>query len=45
VLIADELDPDGTGPMQFERRAAKSPGRRRSRRAWVPGGFRRCARL
>jgi EAL domain-containing protein (putative c-di-GMP-specific phosphodiesterase class I) len=33
VPIADDLDRSGNGPMQFERRAAKSPGRRRSHRA------------
>jgi diguanylate cyclase (GGDEF)-like protein/PAS domain S-box-containing protein len=32
-LIPDELDPDRSGPMRFERPAAKAPGRRRSRRA------------
>jgi len=33
VPIADDLDRGGSEPMQFERRAVKSPGRRRSRRA------------
>jgi diguanylate cyclase (GGDEF)-like protein/PAS domain S-box-containing protein len=33
VPIADDLDRGGNGPMQFESRAAKSPGRRRSRPA------------
>jgi diguanylate cyclase (GGDEF)-like protein len=35
VPIADDLDRgrNGNGPMQFEPRAAKSPGRRRARRA------------
>jgi diguanylate cyclase (GGDEF)-like protein/PAS domain S-box-containing protein len=32
-LTSDELDPGRGGPMPFERRAAKAPGRRRSRRA------------
>jgi diguanylate cyclase (GGDEF)-like protein/PAS domain S-box-containing protein len=33
VPIADDLDRGGKSPMQFAPRAAKSPGRRRSRRA------------
>jgi diguanylate cyclase (GGDEF)-like protein/PAS domain S-box-containing protein len=33
ALPPDGLDRGGSGPMQFERRAAKSSGRRRSRRA------------
>jgi EAL domain-containing protein (putative c-di-GMP-specific phosphodiesterase class I) len=31
--IPDAFDPDRDGPMPFERKAAKAPGRRRSRRA------------
>jgi diguanylate cyclase (GGDEF)-like protein/PAS domain S-box-containing protein len=33
LLIPDDLDPDDTRPAPYERRAAPSPGRRRSRRA------------